>query len=380
MSKLKILMFHPALAPYRIDQFNAMGELYDLEVVFIFDNVRDHQFDQEKLRSQLNFKHSYLLKGPAGARERAIRYGMLKTIRRAGPDIIFGYEYSFTTQYLLLLRGLGLIKQKIGSTIDDSIDICNHVQTRIRYYARKFSVRRLDYLVVLSREVAQFYQTSFDLKDNQLIVSPILQAPERLRADRRNLETIAAGYTRQYSLTGKKVLLFIGRFIAEKGLTGFIEHIYPILVAHPDLVLVLVGEGEQKKAVRTLIENHHIEDKVILPGRYEGDALNAWYLCASGFVLPSTFEPFGAVVNEALIFGLKVFCSRYAGASYLVTPKTGQLFDPLSEENTLQELRQFIDSIDRVSHIDLNEKPSFMAGFKEELVSEWSKLSYSQAG
>ncbi|MCF2447068.1 glycosyltransferase [Dyadobacter sp. CY345] len=377
MSKLKVLMFHPALAPYRIDQFNAMGELFDLEVVFIFDNVRDHKFDQQKLRSQLHFKHSYLLNGPAGSKGRAIRYGMLKTIRRTNPDIIFGYEFSFTTQYLLLLKGLGVIKQKIGSTIDDSIDICHHVQTKMRYYARKYSVKRLDYLVVLSREVAQFYQTSFNLKGNQLIVSPILQAPERLRADRAKLETIAGGYTKQYDLTGKKVLLFVGRFIAEKGLAGFIEHVYPILLAHADLVLVLVGEGQQKETIKNLVENHALQNKVIMPGRFEGEELNAWYLCASGFVLPSTFEPFGAVVNEALIFGLNVFCSQYAGASYLVTQKNGLLFDPLSEESTLQGLRKFIDLLPTVKTIDLQEKPSLMASFKEELISEWGKLSYT---
>lgn len=370
-------MFHPALAPYRIDQFNAMGELFDLEVVFIFDNVRDHKFDQQKLRSQLHFKHSYLLNGPAGSKGRAIRYGMLKTIRRANPDIIFGYEFSFTTQYLLLLKGLGVIKQKIGSTIDDSIDICNHVQTKIRYFARKYSVKRLDYLVVLSREVAQFYQTSFNLKGDQLIVSPILQAPERLRADRTRLETIAAGYTRQHDLTGKKVLLFVGRFIAEKGLAGFIEHIYPVLLAHSDLVLVLVGEGQQKETITALVESHGLQEKVVLPGRFEGDELNAWYLCASGFVLPSTFEPFGAVVNEALIFGLNVFCSQYAGASYLVTRQNGQLFDPLSEESTLQGLRKFIDLLPTVKNIDLQGKPSLMASFKEDLISEWGKLSYT---
>jgi len=50
----------------------------------------------------------------------------------------------------------------------------------------------------------------------------------------------------------------------------------------------------------------------------EAQQLHAWYLCSSGFVLPSIYEPFGAVVDEALIFGLKVLCSKYAGSSYLI--------------------------------------------------------------
>src|SRR5688572_20909454 len=102
-SKKKLLIFHPALAPYRIDQFNGIGKLFDLHIVFIFDNVWNHKFDQAKLKQQLTFSHSYLLKGPR-YKGRVLRFGMLKKIREVKPDIIIGYEYSFTTLYLILLK------------------------------------------------------------------------------------------------------------------------------------------------------------------------------------------------------------------------------------------------------------------------------------
>lgn len=63
--KKKILMFHPSLAPYRIDQFNSLNELFDLTVVFLFDNIWNNNMDQERLLSQCSFKISYLLKGPS---------------------------------------------------------------------------------------------------------------------------------------------------------------------------------------------------------------------------------------------------------------------------------------------------------------------------
>lgn len=59
----KLLIFHPALAPYRIDQFNALNKLYDLEVVFVYDNVWNHKFYQNKSLALLKFKYSFLLKG-----------------------------------------------------------------------------------------------------------------------------------------------------------------------------------------------------------------------------------------------------------------------------------------------------------------------------
>jgi len=371
--KKKLLIIHPALAPYRIDQFNAISRLFNLEVVFIFGNVWNHKFDQSKLLSQLIFKVSFLLKGPRH-KGRVFRFGMLRTIRKVNPDVVLGYEFSFSTQYLILLKRLGLLHQKIGTTIDDSIDICNNVQSKTRLFARKNAIKHLDYVVVLSNEVSEFYQKTFYLSESQIIVSPILQDGERLRAKAEKLEEIAGQYVQKYDLSGRKVLLFVGRFISEKALPNFVDTIHSLLLKHEDLVLVLVGGGDEKQKLQAQILNKQLEQRVLLPGRFEGEELYAWYLCVSGFVLPSTYEPFGAVVNEALIFGLPVFCTKYAGASYLVQPGKGLLFDPLSKNDTTNGLLNFLPILSPVGKIDLMDRPSLMANEHDMFTSEWNKL------
>jgi len=371
--KKKLLIIHPALAPYRIDQFNAISRLFNLEVVFIFGNVWNHKFDQSKLLSQLIFKVSFLLKGPRH-KGRVFRFGMFRTIRKVNPDVVLGYEFSFSTQYLILLKRLGLLHQKIGTTIDDSIDICNNVQSKTRLFARKNAIKHLDYVVVLSNEVSEFYQKTFQLSESQIIVSPILQDAARLRSKVEKLEEIAVEYAHEFDLSGKKVLLFVGRFISEKALPNFIDIIYSLLLEHEDLVLVLVGDGDEKQKLQARIVNKQLQQRVLLPGRFEGEELYAWYLCASGFVLPSTYEPFGAVVNEALIFGLPVFCTKYAGASYLVQPGNGLLFDPISKSDTTNGLLNFLSALSPVGKIDLMARPSLMTNAHEMFTSEWNKL------
>lgn len=371
--KKKLLIIHPALAPYRIDQFNAISRLFDLEVVFIFGNVWNHKFDQKKLLSQLIFKVSFLLKGPR-LKGRVFRFGMYRSIRKINPDVVFGYEFSFSTQYLILLKRLGLLRQKIGTTIDDSIDICNNIQSKTRLFARRNAIKHLDYIVVLSTEVSEFYQKTFHLRESQIIVSPILQDADRLRSKAEDLDAIANQYVRDYNLFGKKVLLFVGRFISEKALPNFVDTIHSLLLEHKDLVLVLVGDGDEKQKLQVQIAERRLEHKVLLPGRFEGEELYAWYLCASGFVLPSTYEPFGAVVNEALIFGLPVFCTKYAGASYLVQPGKGLLFDPLSKSDTTNGLLNFLPILSPVGKIDLMHRPSLMANENDMFTSEWNKL------
>ena len=371
--KKKLLIFHPALAPYRIDQFNELSQLYELKVVFIFENLQNNEFDQQKLLSLLQFKYAFLLKG-IFYKNRGIRFGILKTINQFKPDIICGYEYSITTQYLILLKRLGFIHQKIGATIDDSIEICTHVQSKIRYFARKISIKHLDFIIVMSNEVSTFYQNTFNLKEKQIIVSPVLQDPERLRKNIEEIQTIATGYSNKYHLKGKKVLLFVGRFMPEKGIPAFLSSICNILMMHDNLILMLIGEGIDRNNIESFVKREKLENKVFAPGRYEGSQLYAWYLCASGFVLPSIYEPFGAVVNEALIFGVKVFCSIYAGASYLVSNENGILFDPLSEKDVADKLENYLNMIDVTGIFELKNKPSLMKNNKNDFIIQWGKL------
>jgi glycosyltransferase involved in cell wall biosynthesis len=370
----KVLMFHPALAPYRIDQFNLLSQSVNLELVFIYENVQDQNFDQSKLQAQLSFKYSFLLVGPS-YNGRVFRYGMLSKIKKSNAEIVFGYEYSLTTQYLILLKRTGLIKQKIGSTVDDSVSICYQVQSKIREFAREKAIKKLDFLMVLSETVADFYKKRFDLNDNKIIVAPILQKPERLRNNKKELELLANNYLKKYNLEDKKVLLYVGRLVLVKGLTLFINNIYELLKKNEDLRIVIVGEGDERNAIEQQIKKYNLEKSILMPGRFEGVDLYSWYLTASGFILPSIFEPFGAVVNEALIFGLPVLCSKYAGATSIMDYNCGQIFDPLDSEDTKKKLKIFIDEINKTSKINLESKKPLINYKETELIEQFVKLN-----
>lgn len=371
--KKKMLIFHPALAPYRIDQFNALNELFDLHIVFLLDNLLTFKYDQSFLLSQCSFEVSFLLRGPRH-KDRLLRFGMYKKIKSYKPDIVLGYEYSFTTQYLILLKRLGFIKMKVGSMIDDSIDMCFNIQSRIRFQARRYSIKYLDFIVLLSQEVSLYYQTHLNFREEKIILSPLIQSPKRLRKNSNKIELAAQSYANKYDLNNKKVLLFVGRLISEKGLSLFLNNIYPTLHDDENLAFVIVGEGTEKDLLQSIIDQKDLHNQVFLTGRYESEELYGWYLSASGFVLPSLFEPFGAVVNEALIFGLPVLCSKYAGSSSLITPQNGLIFDPSNKENTIESLKLFLSTITPLSSLDLDLKPSLMRDEEHTFIKEWSKL------
>jgi glycosyltransferase involved in cell wall biosynthesis len=375
--KQRLLIFHPALAPYRIDQFNLLNELFDFKVVFLMENLLNFNMDQQKLREVCQFEFSFLLKGMLFKR-RLFRFGMLREIKKTNPDIIMGFEYSLTTQYLLLLKKAGIISAEIGSFIDDSPDICKNVQSKVRKWIRKRSVKKLDFMVVMSREVAHFYINNFSLNEKNVLISPILQLPERLREDSMTIERYANKYMEEYQLIGKKIILFVGRLVPEKALSLFIEIIAPYLQSNANVRFILVGDGSEEERLKTIVKENSLESKILLVGKYQAKELYGWYACASGFVLPSVSETFGAVVNEALIFGLKVFCSSNAGASSLINYKNGILFNPLDRADTYDKFQQYIKDLKPVENISLDNSPPLIEDYRPFFRDEWKKLFHSE--
>lgn len=375
MKKKTLLIFHPVLATYRVDQFNSLNDLFNLKVVFLFDNMWNYRMDQDKLISECNFEQHYLLKG-IKLKGRVFRFGVYRMIKEINPDIIISYEYSLTTQYIILLKKLGLIKQNIGITTDDSIDFCHNVQSLARQIIRNSSLSKLSFIVVLSDEVSKFYKNKFQLKDNQVIISPILQSSEKLRKESHILEEKAKSNIDIYKLKNKKVLLFVGRLIPEKALEGFFQTTAQLISDYDNIVFVIVGEGKEKSKLQDVINKKSLNNKIIFTGKLEGSDVHSWYLSASGFVLPSISEAFGAVVNEALIFGIPVLCSKYAGASSLINKKNGLIFDPLEKGDTVAKTRQFFDNIHSIEEVSIDNKPSLMEDLDEQFINEWEKLQY----
>ena len=76
-----------------------------------------------------------------------------------------------------------------------------------------------------------------------------------------------------------------------------------------------------------LIQQSGAEEYICFTGRKDGTELRAWYYVSQVFVLPSTFEPFGAVVNEALLAGEYVMVSNVAGSASIVDETNGEIID-----------------------------------------------------
>ena len=204
----------------------------------------------------------------------------------------------------------------------------------------------LDGVIFPSEDVCDWYNQNVN-KNTKTLVLPIIHSNEVFREKLKLSLDISIINIKKYNLEGKRVLLFVGRLVDVKNIDLLIKAYAKIDKSNTKLVVI--GEGDDGERLRKLTIDLSLNDYVTFIGRLEGNELLSWYNIANIFILPSYYEPFGAVVNEALLGGCYVLCSSIAGASVLVNHLNGSLFDPFDEKELIEKLNQ---TQKRISVID----------------------------
>jgi glycosyltransferase involved in cell wall biosynthesis len=114
-------------------------------------------------------------------------------------------------------------------------------------------------------------------------------------------------------ITGKKLILAVGRLVPYKGFSVLINAAKKL---REDAVVVIVGSGELEHSLNDLILKLQLSDTVFLAGRLEDSALLELYQRADLFCLPSIerSEAFGVVLLEAMAQGLPIVASNIPGS------------------------------------------------------------------
>lgn len=337
--KKKLLIFHPIIAPYRIDFFNRLSEVFDTKVCLMWRNLHDQTFDYCKIEELFAFTPTYLDKKTC-----KIQRGVFSTLRSYNPDIVLVSECGLTSIFVVLYKMLFRKKYKIVSIVDDSYDQLandNHF-TKRHEYSEKLLIPRFDDIINVEPRVAGFFQQKY----GKGICFPIIVDEKKARERYERILPISERYVREYHLEGKKVVLFVGRMVEIKNPQGLIEAFKKI--ADPDARLVLVGSGNHQDVLTEMTKD---DSRIEMVGRFEGDELYAWYNIANVFCLPSFVEPFGAVTNEALLGGCWSIISEKAGSQCLIEEGiNGNLINPDDKEGFFTKLS---DALNLQSNIQL---------------------------
>lgn len=194
--------------------------------------------------------------------------------------------------------------------------------------------KRLDHVIVNSTPTKQLALDAGVNEAQLSIVFPGVSIPEAPQPAERIAE-----FREKHSLTGKKILLSVGRLTTRKGLREFVELSLPAVVnAEPDAMLVVVGEAPRNslgagiqtiESIQAAAAKAGVGANILFLGVItEPTELATAYEAADVHVFPVRHIPddpegFGMVAIEAAAHGLPT-----------VAFETGGVLDAVKEEKS----------------------------------------------
>ncbi len=325
--KKRVLLVHGALAPYRVDLLNELGELYDLHLLLLREQVSYHQdLSQRQLIKSLRIPFD-VLRGNRSFWSRDIPFGLRRVILNSGADVVVTSEFSLPTAIAWFQRLIG--PRSFGHVLWSEANPWSIRRFNWwRSMLRAFFARQVDSLILYSIPSIGAFCKKYSIPSSRIFRCANHQLEKNLLSScERGVASIQSELSLK-NLQGRSIILYVGRLAPEKNLGQAIRSFASMSRNRTDLLFVIVGSGSEANGLKKLSMDLGIAESVYFVGHRQGSELHAWYQVASVFVLPSTYEPYGAVVAEALVCGVPVICSRNAGASALIHPSNGIRFAP----------------------------------------------------
>ena len=335
--KKRLLIFHKAIAPYRIDFFNSLNSAFETRICPSMDHMVSQSFDYGRLKKLFEFEPHYLLERyNLGIGK--VPKGVVSQLREWNPDIVFVSEYGAVAIIVIIYKLLTRKNYKIVSICDDSYNMLteNNDFKMTHKLARKLIAPFIDELILVEPLVVDWYMSHY----GKGYWFPIIVPDDKAEAMYSRLKERSRQEMVRYNIEDKNVFLFVGRLVKIKNVISAIDAISKL--NQDENVLVVIGDGVERASLES-----HVKERgtnVLFLGRLEGDELNLWYNIAHVFVLPSYQEPFGAVTNEALLAGCWCLVSNKAGSRCLIeNGKNGYTFDPYNIEDLSEKMKQSVD-------------------------------------
>jgi glycosyltransferase involved in cell wall biosynthesis len=137
----------------------------------------------------------------------------------------------------------------------------------------------------------------------------------------------------------------VGRLCVQKGQMLLVEAVQKLVAQGLDVELVLVGDGEMRAVIESLIVRLNLQKNVRITGWISSEQVRDEILAARALVLPTFAEGLPVVIMEAMALRRPVVSTYIAGIPELVRPGEHGWLVPAGDVDALVEaMRACLDS------------------------------------
>ncbi|MFC1980199.1 glycosyltransferase [Chloroflexota bacterium] len=260
-----------------------------------------------------------------------IIWSLVRTYKREKPDVVLSFMY-YANLMSALARKLSRTKPRLlfseHSHVSHELKIDPFSSLEAR--AIPWLYPQSEKVICVSQGVADDLVANFGVTREKIkvIYNPV---------DIDHILTLAKEYLDHpwFAQNERPVIIAMGRLVAEKGYRYLLKAFSQVNTKSP-CRLVILGEGEEQRALNTLIRELGIEEQVTFLG-FQKNPFNC--LVRSGlFVLSSLHEGLPYAIIEAMACGIPVIATRCpSGPDEIITDGVNGLLVPVADEAALAE-------------------------------------------
>ena len=249
--------------------------------------------------------------------------------------LILGWNNVFYLKsfFLALFLGVTMIL-RVETNNDKKIFFIKKI---IKSFFLFFYLRCFDYFLYIGKRNKNFYK-NYNIQNNKLFYAPY--SADSNFYFKKNIKLTF--FKKKFNPQKKKLILFVGKLIERKNPKTFID-LALAFKNNDDLLFVLVGDGNLMNYCKNYIEDNKLQN-IKLVGFKNRKEIRDIYKISYLLVMPSKYETWGLVVNEAMACKLPVLVSSSCGCSddLIKNSLTGFVY---KEGNFIDLKRKFVKLI-----------------------------------
>ena len=342
--KAKLALLINMIAPYRLPIFSILADQFDL--LILHGGREANRESWKNLEARLpnarvvhawgwQIRHARKVDGKVFDEKFIhITPGLIVELVRFRPDAVISNEMGFRSMVAL---AYGAIFRKPawiwwGGTLHSE----RHVGS-LRKALRRVIAFQADRWVTYGQTSTEYLLSLGVQRDR------ILQSQNAIDEERFQTNVNPA-----WTILPRPVVLHVGQFIERKGIGSLLDAAAALQQKGHEFSLLFVGDGREKQACERRVQELGLKN-VHFRAAQSPDRMPSVYRSADLLVFPTLEDVWGLVANEAILSGLPVLCSKYAGCAPELFPPES-IFRPEDSIEFSQKLGEAISG--RLSKAD----------------------------
>lgn len=292
-----------------------------------------------------------------------------QTAANKAEDLDIPLVFTFHTQYWEYTHYVPILQEAIKEFLQ------NAIHNWLKDYMGK-----CQHIVIPSESIKEILIRDYGLEDGYTVIPTGTDLTPFLRADGKSLR-------QSQGWQDDKVIVSIGRLAHEKNWETLLRGAAQVYAQHPDMRLVLIGDGPDKHSLESLASELGIAERVTFTGQLPFDEIPTYLKAADLFSFASVTETQGLVTIEAMAAGLPVIAVDGSGTHDIVdNGKEGLLVenDPSALASSIndvlsnpQQMRKFsTQALKKARTFDVNRVGKQMIKVYEQAIEDKKEDRY----